>query len=693
MASSMSFTAFLLILACFAPAQGLNAELMGSNPIRRVTKMLQKMSAKIEEEGEQQEKLYEKFMCHCKNELKDFKIGKAAFEEAVPKLQAKIKQTKATIEQIQTEIDAKRGDESVAKDSMNAADTEREKEHDVYVKEDKELDESIETIDSTIPLLDKAMSGLGFLQTKAKVLAKLSKTQIQRMRNVVMNSKHASEHDRQLVNAFLAVGSKTPKGESTGDIKVILQDTLTEEKEEETANDEEEEKEKNIFLTLMEAKTEELDEIEETVAQKIDRQGEARVSLVELKGQLSDATKALNKDFDALAKLAETCKEKTADWEERKKMRADEVQAIAETIKILTSDDALEIFKKTLPSAEKESFLQLERGHDVVRTKALNLVQSLVKGKKAAAGEKARFDIVMLALSHRGVDFSKVQKMIDDMVALLKTEQKDDNDKKKYCAAQFFEVDKKVKVLDRKIKNQEELIEEKKMVVAELEPEIAEIQKGIEKLDQAVAESTEQRKEENQEFNELSASNGQAKDLLALAKNRMNKFYHPHLVPTTTPAAEEEAESFVQVEVRVHKQAPETYGEHKTQEGAGNTIVTMLEGLMNELDAEVAEAAHADKASQKLYEDLLEDSKAKRAADEQSIATKMKVKAEADTAVIKHNSTVKAEAAELKDVKAYEAELHEECDWLNKNYEVRKKARADERETLIESKAVLAGAR
>eukprot|EP00933_Yihiella_yeosuensis_P044559 TRINITY_DN39807_c0_g1_i1.p1 TRINITY_DN39807_c0_g1~~TRINITY_DN39807_c0_g1_i1.p1 ORF type:complete len:684 (+),score=250.69 TRINITY_DN39807_c0_g1_i1:108-2159(+) len=676
---------FIIVTLVLAPVS-CSGSVMGANPIRRVTNMLEKMSKKIEKTGEDEKELYDKFMCHCKKELADFKLGKAHFEAQVPKLQTQIKQTKATIDQIQTEIDASRQDEKGAKDSMQSADVEREKEEKDYKEEDKVLDESIETIGSTIPLLDKAMGG-GFLQTRAKLLSKLSKTQIHRMRTVVMNSKRASEHDRQLVNSFLSIGSKTPDAGSTGDVKVILNDALTEEKEEETENDKEEEKEVNIFTQLMNAKTEEIDEIEETVAQKIDRQGEARVLVVELKGQLSDATKALNKDFGALKELATACEAKKKDWEVREKMRADEIQAIAETIQILTSDDALELMKKTLPSASAESFLQIDRSHDAMRSKALELVK---KGKKVAGSKKVQFDLVLLALHHRGVDFSKVQKMIDDMVGLLKKEQGDDNDKKAYCEKQFFEVEKKVKVLDRKIKNLEGAIETSQMEVAEVEPEIAEIQSGIEKLDKAVAEATEIRKKENEEFNGLEAQNSQAKDLLNLAKNRMNKFYHPHLVPTTPAPVEEE--SFVQVHAHSQKEKPEEYGEHKTSEGAGNTVIRMLESLINELDAEVAEAAHEEKEAQKDYEDLLEDSKAKRAADSQTIATKQKVKAQADSSIIKHNSTIKAESAELQNVKAYNVELHEDCDWLLKNYEVRKKARAEERKSLVESKAVLAGA-
>ena len=42
-------------------------------------------------------------------------------------------------------------------------------------------------------------------------------------------------------------------------------------------------------------------------------------------------------------------------------------------------------------------------------------------------------------------------------------------------------------------------------------------------LDKSVAEATEQRKEEHEDFNDLIASDSAAKELLAFARNRLNK--------------------------------------------------------------------------------------------------------------------------------------------------------------------------
>merc|ERR1719460_3276242 len=115
------------------------------------------------------------------------------------------------------------------------------------------------------------------------------------------------------------------------------------------------------------------------------------------------------------------------------------------------------------------------------------------------------------------------------MVATLKKEQQDDNDKKEYCEMQFDQADDKKKGLERGVSNLEKAIAKAKEAIAALTEEIAALEAGIVALDKSVAEATEQRKEENEEYSELMSSDGAAKELLGFAKNRLNKFYNPKL--------------------------------------------------------------------------------------------------------------------------------------------------------------------
>merc|ERR1719171_1141127 len=105
------------------------------------------------------------------------------------------------------------------------------------------------------------------------------------------------------------------------------------------------------------------------------------------------------------------------------KLRAEELLALADTIKILNDDDALELFKKTLPSASA-SLLQVQVSTAEQRRQALAAIH---------ANGKPELNFIALALQGKKVDFGKVIKMIDEMVSVLGKEQQDDNDKKEYC--------------------------------------------------------------------------------------------------------------------------------------------------------------------------------------------------------------------------------------------------------------------
>merc|ERR1719326_330424 len=65
---------------------------------------------------------------------------------------------------------------------------------------------------------------------------------------------------------------------------------------------------------------------------------------------LDDTLKSLEEDKKFLADLKKNCATKEEDWAVRSKTRAEELLALADTIKLLNDDDALELFKKTLPS-------------------------------------------------------------------------------------------------------------------------------------------------------------------------------------------------------------------------------------------------------------------------------------------------------------------------------------------------------
>merc|ERR1719478_1026088 len=122
-------------------------------------------------------------------------------------------------------------------------------------------------------------------------------------------------------------------------------------------------------------------------------------------------------------------------------------------------------------------------------------------------------DFIALAIQGKKIGFEKVIKMIDDMVVTLKTEQQDDDHKKEYCAKQFDLSDDKKKGLERSVSDLETAIEDAKEGISATEADIKALQASIKALDKSVADATEQRKEENEDFTELMASDSAAKEL------------------------------------------------------------------------------------------------------------------------------------------------------------------------------------
>merc|ERR1719409_770945 len=208
--------------------------------------------------------------------------------------------------------------------------------------------------------------------------------------------------------------------------------------------------------------------------------------------------------------------------------------ALADTIKILNDDDALELFKKTLPGSAS-SFVQVKVTSGAVRQHALHALKS---GHKA----DPRLDLIELAMHGGKMGFDKIIKMIDDLVVDLKAEQGVDDDKKKYCLAELDKAEDKKKVLDLDISDLEKAIADGEESIATLKSEIAALQDGIKKLDKSVAEATATRKEEHDDYVETLAANNAAKDILGFAKNRLNKFYNPKLyvAPPKRELAEED---------------------------------------------------------------------------------------------------------------------------------------------------------
>lgn len=722
---SSLFLASVLLISSLTVGNSVSVKMgLNVNPIRRVVTMLQMMQKKVEAEGKKEQELFDAFMCYCKTGTESLETSIKDGEARISQLESSIDETDAGLKQLKSDIKSAKADRAEAEDTMSKAKALRHKEATAFGKYSSDAKTNIAAMKSAITALEKGM-GESFLQSGTVSIVKR-----------LAVSMELSDADRDVLASFFSHSQESDSGyaPSSGEITGILkqmEETMTQELAETTDAEESSIKD---FEGLMRAKQKQVQTLTKEIEAKMVREGEQGVELQNMKEDLSDTEKSLADDKRFFADVTKNCKTKEEEKEANDKMRADELMALAETIKILNDDDALDLFKKTLPTP---SLLQLTSTAKAQRKRALAALRKGAKHHK----RDFRLNLISLALKGKKVSFEKVVAMIDDMSALLKKEQGSDDDKKAYCEKSLDQTEDEIKELQWNIKDLEKAIDQHEEDIKAVKSELESLTEGIKTLDKNVAEATKTRKEEHAEYEETMASDGAAKELLSIAKNRLNKFYSPKLykpeakrilseseqitvnmggtlAPTAAPGGiagtgvtaafaqyEEDAQEqdtssvgFLQVASRSRSKRgappppPETAGAYKKAGEASTGVISMIDILEADLEKEMQTKKVEETDAQKEYEAFIKDSADKRADDAKSISDKEGVKVELEGNLLKLKQEKKGKAMESMAKFETMQNLHGECDWLISNYETRKAARASEVESLTSAKAVLSGA-
>merc|ERR1719456_247033 len=371
--------------------------------------------------------------------------------------------------------------------------------------------------------------GMGFIQMAAS-----QKTVVER---VVSQSNQVDDFQRESVLELLQ-GKETAQssGEITGMLKAMLEEMEGDLK---SATADEATAAKG-FSDLSAAKNAEIAAATSAIESKTKRAGEVAVEIVQTEDDLEDTENEVAETQAFLADLGKQCAAKKAAWGEMKAMRAEEISAISAAVKILNDDDALDLFKKTVPSFSQTGmgFLQ-KSSKSSVALRAKGMLISLAQTNRS---HQTQLSLIASALKTKSVDFSKITEMIDGMVGVLTKVQGDDDSQKGFCDDEFAKSAQDKKDTEEALASLAASIEEMTATVSTLSSEIETLQAEIKALDKAVAEATEQRKEEHATFVQAQAENQAATQLVEAAKNKLNKFYRPNLykAPERRELTEEE---------------------------------------------------------------------------------------------------------------------------------------------------------
>jgi septal ring factor EnvC (AmiA/AmiB activator) len=274
--------------------------------------------------------------------------------------------------------------------------------------------------------------------------------------------------------------------------------------------------------------------------------------------------------------------------------------------------------------------------------------------------------------------FTKVKEMMDKMLAELKEEQAEEVKFKAYCETELNQNEKTVFDKNEHRKDLETSIQQLTNLIKKLGDEIAEAKAQIANAELEIKKASQDREAENSEFQTVVADQRATQAILSKALQKLNDFY------------EKGIGNKVALAQRSAQEPPVKFNSYKTNSGSSPAI-GLIKQILEDSKALEAETTSGEFKAQADYEMFVRDSNDLIKSLQEAIAAKSKAIATAESdkaeASADHESTV----GELESLAAYEADLHHQCDFVLKNFDIRQKARLQEMEAIQAAKAILSG--
>merc|ERR1719183_537662 len=630
------------------------------------------MLKQLEKEAEEDEEIYDQLACWCETNDKEKTKSIGDAENKIDTLTTAIEDLTAGSARLNTEI--KNLEKEVAKnqEALDQATEIRQKELAEFNAEEKDLLGSISALKSAVTVLSKHNSA-SLLQI-GSMSAITSGVQAALTMHADLLKGVFTHKQRRTIAAFIQSpedyfdASPTFKqsyapqsGEIFGILKQMkesFESNLSDSQKEELAN-------QKAYEDLKAAKTDEIKAGQDQIDTKTQELASTDEKLAESKEDLEDTQKSLAADEEFLAMLKEKCSGTDAEWEERQKTRQLEMEACSKALAVLSSDDAHDLFTKTFNPAFVQTSMTSERRSKAaeVLSRAANKMQS---PRLAAIAMRVRLDA-----------FEKVKKAIDDMVSQLLKEKEDEIKHKDFCVEEFNTNQLQTEEKEREKSDLIAKIEDLEMTIKTLSADIDRLKSEIKESQVQMKRAGEDREKQNKEFQQTVADQRATQKLLNAALEILKGFY-------------EKKAALLQQEP-AGPPPPPGFKDYKKNAAAGG-VMGMIQQIINDAKAMEADAIRSEEDAQKAYEDFVKETNASIEEKSKEMVNKTEEKAKAETDLTESNESKENVLLELEQLSNYNAELHQSCDFVMKNFEIRQTARDEEIDALKQAKAILSGA-
>lgn len=673
----------------------------GDKTIGKIVKLLKDMLEDSEKEGEEEAELFGKFKCYCDDNTKEKTESVEKLTKEIGLLENKIEELKSSSAllssqsaQLKTEMD----ENEQAQDTAKAV---RKEEKEAFEKSEADLEAAVEQLGKAIDVL----AAIGADQTSKasaeheQFMADYKKKQEKSLLKVRDSVKQAliaansflTPEQRLKAAALLQAPFTGTYSTQSGTIFGILS-TMKETFESNLESAQSAEKAaKKAHEELIKTKEEEFKTMEESYDGKQETLSDNDDELSKKKTSLSGAKKDKEDDEEFLAELTEKCEKKTKEWESRKLFRANEQAAISQAISILDNDQAFSAFGKVdATSTGATGLLQLSsvqrrapQSHAVDgEAKSRRSVLRLLQGA-AHSGHSKRLARIASLLT-LGNPFTKVLEAIEKMKEVIVKEGNVDKEQFDWCKDEQKEnkdqVKDKEKAIDDLGKGIDDLKETMNDPETGLKVQIEEAEEDLEKNSKNQAEETKTRREENAVYHKTVSNAEDAAGILKKAISALERYYEK------LEEAQEKEMEFVQED----PEPPETWsGSYSGQSENGNKALEMLKFVLKETEKEEDTAHTNEQEAQKEYEKSMKELKDEESDLQDGLIENRKLLADAQKELEEKHMELETTEREKTALERYLKQIKPGCDWIDKNFDAREKAREEETKALNKAKDLL----
>mmetsp|Transcript_36499 Transcript_36499/g.68269 ORF Transcript_36499/g.68269 Transcript_36499/m.68269 type:complete len:817 (+) Transcript_36499:70-2520(+) len=500
----------LLAIAMLATAEST------TGAMDKVFEMLADLEAKIMAQAVEAKATFTKFSENCKSQSQEYgfeiKTGKIQIEE----LSATMTKETSIVTTSSTEIETISGSIAAAEQELAASIKVRKREAADFAKEEKELLETISTIERAIAVLSRAPQTI---EGGASMLQVQSAGNLVQALTAMVQASMLTHADADRLTALTQVyqqetsdandeDTAAPAGavyeSKSGGIIDVLEDLL--EKAQAQLDDARKAEAKSIqdYQLLVQSFKYEIKVAKEDMSKTKVTMHKSKETFSISKGDLSVTKKDLATTMAMLQELEHDCAMTAKEYEEEMKSRAEELAAVRKATQIIKEATSF----VTKGSSVAMSFMQTVQARTAsssrsANVRAVRLVRDLARKQHSPVLSQlaSRMDSAIKISAASGASpFAKVTGMISDMIKRLEEEAGAEADHKAYCDEELGKTKAKKDAAMSDVKSMTVSLDQMNAHVIKLKEEIAELEEELLASSKAAAEAQAIRQEEHAEF-------------------------------------------------------------------------------------------------------------------------------------------------------------------------------------------------